>query len=223
MVFKPGSTNQPPGNKNPGHNAFHIDKIVVGLGNPGTKYSGTRHNLGFRALDNFLALDGIKKYFRRKGKSRIQLIDFHGLKVLLVKPSAFMNLSGSALESILRGSNIEIENMLVIHDEMDLLPGTAKMKIGGSAAGHRGIESIIELCGDRFTRLKIGIGKPEGDDKNASISWVLGRMDDYDEDKIEQIMPRIADAIKGWILDGPEKTMNWFNANSSQTANEETD
>ena len=189
-----------------------IDKVVVGLGNPGAEYSGSRHNMGFRALDVFLQAEGIKKFFKPTGKARIQKVKIHGERVLLVRPTTFMNLSGSAVKNILNEHELDLSSLLVIHDEMDIEPGRGKMKIGGSAAGHNGVADIIEKCGEDFARLKIGIGKPESEGEDASIGWVLGKPDDEEEKKYLAIMPEIARAIHAWITDGPEIAMNRFNS-----------
>lgn len=190
---------------------LQADKIVVGLGNPGAEYTGTRHNLGFRALDAFLSLNGKRKGFKLSRRSKIQTVHVNGIKVLLVKPSTFMNLSGTALEPILRVTGRDIGDVLVIHDEMDLDPGRAKMKFGGRAAGHRGIAGIIESCGTGFTRIKIGIGKPSKAGEDSSIEWVLGKPGSEEEEKFSDLMPGVVEAVGIWITGGHEKAITWFN------------
>ncbi len=197
---------------------FQADKIVVGLGNPGAEYTGTRHNLGFRALDAFLGLTGKRKGFKLSRRSRIQTVTFAGVQVLLVKPSTFMNLSGSALGPILQITGRDIGDVLVIHDEMDLDPGQAKMKFGGRDAGHRGIADIIENCGTGFTRVKIGIGKPSKAGEGASIEWVLGKPGSEEEEKFSSLMPMVAEAVSIWITGGHEKAITWFNTAQRQSA-----
>jgi peptidyl-tRNA hydrolase, PTH1 family len=189
-----------------------IEKMVVGLGNPGQDYARTRHNLGFRALDNFLKALGIQKSFDGHGKARIQIIKIDGRSVLLVKPSTFMNLSGTAVQSLLTATGLGVTDLLVVHDEMDIPQGRAKMKVGGGAAGHKGVGDIIDRCGVDFSRIKIGIGRPEEDDDESGIDWVLGEPGAAEEEKIVLMMPVIAEGIKRWVIDGTEKAMNWFNA-----------
>lgn len=197
----------------PWHKApLQADKIVVGLGNPGPEYAGTRHNLGFRALDAFLLLNGKKKRYKRRGKARVQVIDIDGIKVLLARPSTYMNLSGTAVAPLLGTSDLGLADLLVVHDEMDLLPGRAKMKVGGSAAGHRGVADIIEQCGEKFARLKIGIGKPPESGDEVAIDYVLGKMSIDEEQAVSSLLPNAAEALRRWVVDGPEKAMTWFNA-----------
>ena len=111
-------------------------KLVVGLGNPGQEYARTRHNLGFRSLDAFLKAEGIPRQFETcHGKARVQVVEIEGTPVLLAKPSTYMNLSGTAVESLLNIAGLSVRDLLVIHDEMDLPVGRAKMKVRGGSAG----------------------------------------------------------------------------------------
>jgi PTH1 family peptidyl-tRNA hydrolase len=134
-----------------------------------------------------------------------------GLRVLLVKPTTFMNLSGTAVELILEFENLGIGDLLVVHDEMDLQPGKAKMRVGGNAAGHQGVASVIKAIGKDFARLKIGIGRPVKSGEDAAISWVLGTMDHEEKLRVLEAMPKVAEAMTMWLFEGPEKTMTWFN------------
>lgn len=188
-----------------------IDRIVVGLGNPGEKYSHTRHNLGFRALDAFLKSMDVAKEFRPLGKSRVQIVTVDGIRVILVRPSTYMNLSGIAVSGMLERTGLDTSGLLVVHDEMDLPCGQAKMKIGGGAAGHAGVQSIIDLCGENFARLKIGIGAPPVKDEDAGAEWVLSEMSADDASRVANVMSIIASGIYRWIRDGNEKSMTWFN------------
>jgi peptidyl-tRNA hydrolase, PTH1 family len=189
-----------------------IEKMVVGLGNPGQDYARTRHNLGFRALDAFVKTEGYLKSFDSHGKSRIQIVTIDQHPVLLVKPSTYMNLSGQAVFSLLGATGLSVSELLVVHDEMDLPQGRAKMKIGGKPAGHKGIADIVERCGEQFTRIKIGIGRPEDDADDAGIDWVLGEPGMAEEESYMMLFPTVATAIRRWIIDGPEKAMTWFNS-----------
>lgn len=188
-----------------------IDKIVVGLGNPGQKYSGTRHNLGYRALDEFLRLIEVKKEFLAGSRSRTQFVNVVEKKILLVRPTTWMNLSGSAVESLLLKYSLGISDVLVVQDEMDIECGRAKMRLGGGASGHKGVGDIIEKCGADFTRIKIGIGFPPYSVFNSDIDWVLGKPTEEEEKQFINIMPVVAEGIMHWIMDGPEKAMTWFN------------
>lgn len=190
--------------------AEKIDKIIVGLGNPGPDYAGTRHNLGWRALDEFIRLLGIKKDFQPGSKFRSQAVEVDGHKILLVRPTTYMNLSGEALRPLLDKHRLEISDVLVVHDDMDIESGRAKMRYGGGAAGHKGIKSIIDTCGSDFTRLKIGIGAPPYD-ADSDIDWVLGQPTDEEERILTDLMPDIAEGMRAWVIEGPEKAMTWFN------------
>jgi peptidyl-tRNA hydrolase, PTH1 family len=200
-----------------------IERMVVGLGNPGQDYARTRHNLGFRALDAFLKSLGIQKLFDAHGKARIQIVTIDGTPVLLVKPSTFMNLSGTAVQSLLTATGLTVTDLLVVHDEMDLPQGRAKMKVGGGAAGHKGVGDIIDRCGVEFTRIKIGIGRPDEENDETGIDWVLGEPGAAEEEKIVLMMPVIAEGIKRWVIDGTEKAMNWINTEFRLEAEDEGD
>jgi PTH1 family peptidyl-tRNA hydrolase len=188
-----------------------MDRIVVGLGNPGDVYTHTRHNLGFRALDAFLKSMDIRKDFQPYGKARVQVADIEGIQTILVRPSTFMNLSGNAVAGILDRTGLDLSNLLVVHDEMDLFPGQAKMKPGGGAAGHAGVQNIIDRCGADFMRLKIGIGAPPDKDDEAGADWVLSEIPPDEMFLVMNIMHIVAEGIYRWIRDGNEKSMTWFN------------
>jgi PTH1 family peptidyl-tRNA hydrolase len=189
-----------------------VERIVFGLGNPGQEYSKTRHNLGFRALDAFLKSEGIGKSFVAQKKARIQIVDFEGTKLMLAKPATYMNLSGDAVKSLLDATGLSTVDMLVIHDEMDIPAGRAKMKVGGSAAGHKGVQDIIDKCGEEFARIKIGIDRPPEPGENTAIDWVLGEPGIVDEEAYVKVMPLVAAAVRIWLVDGVEKAMTWFNS-----------
>lgn len=138
-------------------------KLIVGLGNPGTEYELTRHNIGFIVLDNFL-LDFKKDFKKRKFKSLYEKIRADGQEILLVKPQTFMNNSGFAVANFTNFFKVEPKDIVVIHDDVDLEFGRIKIKFGGGAGGHKGLESIIALLGTNdFVRIRIGIGRDRGD------------------------------------------------------------
>jgi PTH1 family peptidyl-tRNA hydrolase len=190
-----------------------IHKLVVGLGNPGNEFVGTRHNLGWVALDAFIEHVGVKKDFQRLHKSRIQIVSLGDhIDILLVRPVTYMNLSGTALAYLLQKTDLQIQDVLVIHDDMDLEEGRAKMRFNGGTAGHKGIENIAELCGPDFTRIKIGISTPPDDFHGDGADWVLEKLDASTSETISRIMPRVAEAVSLWALSGVEKAMTWFNS-----------
>jgi PTH1 family peptidyl-tRNA hydrolase len=188
-----------------------VKRIVAGLGNPGEEYARTRHNVGFRAVDAFLKAEGIPKLFEGHSKSRLQIIELDGITTLLVKPTTYMNLSGTAVSSALDVTGLSGAELLVVHDDMDLPLGRAKMKVGGGAAGHKGVADIIEHCGEEFARIKIGIGRPEETGEEAAINWVLGEIGPEEEEVFVRLLPVVATAIRRWVVDGVEKSMTWFN------------
>ena len=130
---------------------------MVGLGNPGKKYADTRHNIGFAIIDRIADLENIdlktSKFESLAGRGQVAGVDVH-----LLKPMTYMNASGTACRSFVDYYKIQVEDLLVIHDELDLPVGRIKIKVSGSAAGHNGVQSVIDCLGEEFTRLRIGIG-----------------------------------------------------------------
>ena len=133
-------------------------QAIIGLGNPGHKFSFNRHNAGFLVLD--LLADDLGASWRSKDNMEIAQVMINGAKVILIKPQTFMNSSGTVIPFLIK-QGIKAENMLVVHDELELPFGQIKMKKGGSHKGHNGLKSIIGVCGSDFERLKFGIGRPE--------------------------------------------------------------
>lgn len=147
--------------------------LVVGLGNPGTEYRTTRHNVGFMAVDA-LAGDGV--VWKSEKNALVARGDIDGHKVIFVKPQTFMNNSGVAVQALMTFYKIPLENLVVIHDDMDLPVADCRTKIGGGSAGHNGIRSIDAHVGRDYTRIRIGIGHPRDFDLSMNpADWVLGR------------------------------------------------
>ena len=156
--------------------------LVVGLGNPGDEYVLTRHNVGFMAIDS-IAPEGA--VWKKEKKALTTRFDFDGVRIILVKPQTFMNNSGESVVQLMQFYKVPLENLIVIHDDMDLKVGTLREKIGGSSAGHNGIKSIDAHVGNEYRRIRIGIGHPR--DFNSPISpvdWVLGK---FDAEQLKQI------------------------------------
>lgn len=143
-------------------------KAIIGLGNPGHKYLYTRHNIGFRILDTLAAKYG--QSFNVRDEKEIAELPIHNEKVLLIKPLTGMNNSGCIIPFLMK-KGIKPEEMLVVHDELELPFGKLGFKLGGSARGHNGLKSIISMCGDNFWRLRFGIGRPE--DRSQVPDYVL--------------------------------------------------
>ncbi len=182
--------------------------LVVGLGNPGSRYGRTRHNAGFMVLDELARRHG--ETFKAKRKAEIAQVDVAGEKVVLVKPMTFMNLSGEAVKKYRRHYRLGPENILVVHDDIDMAPGLIRIRTGGSTGGHLGVQSIMEHLGsDRFPRLKVGVGRPPAGAEAAD--YVLSKVESADMEKLEEAILRAADAVEVLVMEGPAKAMNSFN------------
>lgn len=147
--------------------------LIIGLGNIGKEYEGTRHNIGFDVLDNFATKQGFDNWIVKKDLKCV--VTSHKLgdsKVILAKPTTFMNNSGVAVQALQRFYRLDNSKTLVVHDELDITFGSIRTRIGGKSAGHNGIKSIISHCGEDFARVRIGIG-PKKPDQIASEDFVL--------------------------------------------------
>lgn len=184
-------------------------KLVIGLGNPGKEYARTRHNAGFmvveRLADAFRISMDKNKFDTIYGKGKIQAKD-----VMLAKPQAFMNRSGPPVQKLAGFYRISCEDMLIIHDDIDLAFGRIKIKEKGGDGGHKGIRSIKDaLGGGNFTRLRIGIGRSEaGADV---VDHVLGRFDPEEKALLDKIIATAMDAVLTILCEGAKEGMNRFN------------
>lgn len=183
--------------------------IIVGLGNPGKEYENTRHNAGFITLDKLANKYNID-ISKEKHKALIGSGVISGEKVILVKPQTFMNLSGEAVFEVMNFYKEDIKNLIVIFDDIDLSLGTIRIKEKGSAGTHNGVKSLVnKLSSQNFKRIKIGIGKPEGD--IDLIGHVLGK---FSKDEFEQIEKKADDAVNAveMIIEGKLlEAMNKYN------------
>lgn len=185
--------------------------VIAGLGNPGKKYETTRHNAGFLAIDAIAEKYGIRVE-EKKHKALCGTGMIEGVKVLLVKPQTFMNLSGESLRSVMDFYKIDPEEeMLVIYDDISLAPGNIRIRKKGSAGGHNGIKSLIAHMGTQnFMRIKVGVGeKPSGWDL---ADYVLGHFSEEDRDQIQKIMSDIINAAVLMMQGNADKAMNDYNA-----------
>ena len=147
--------------------------LVVGLGNPGAEYVNTRHNVGFMALD---AIAGADATWKKEKNALTYATSIDGQRVIFVKPQTYMNNSGAAVLALMTFYKVPLENIIVIHDDMDLRVGESREKIGGGSAGHNGIKSIDANVGRDYKRIRIGIGHPRDFDLPMNpADWVLGR------------------------------------------------
>ncbi len=180
-------------------------KIIVGLGNPGKEYDNTRHNVGFMILDSYL---GNVKWSNKFNS--LYYDNFVGSeKVIFIKPQTFMNNSGSAVLEFVNYYNISMNDLLIIHDDLDLKLGTYKLKVNSSSAGHNGIKSIINNLGTQnFSRLKVGIGN----NKDDVYNYVLGKFSKKEMQILNNEFLILHDIIDSFISSGIDKTMNIYNS-----------
>lgn len=185
-----------------------MDKyLIVGLGNPGDEYAGTRHNTGFMILDAFAKASNI--VFEDKRYGFVAETSLKGRKLFLLKPTTYMNLSGNAVRYWLNKENIDQSRLLVIVDDLSLPLGAFRLKASGSNGGHNGLGNIQQMIGQQYARLRMGIGNdfPRG----AQVDWVLGK---YSDDDMKVLQPSIdcaVDIIKSFVLAGIDNTMNAYN------------
>lgn len=163
--------------------------LVVGLGNPGAQYTTTRHNVGFMAVDA-LAGDGVT--WKKEKDALTARMDIDGRRVIFVKPQTFMNNSGVAVGALMTFYRVPLENIIVIHDDMDVPVGNCREKIGGGSAGHNGIRSIDAHVGREYRRIRIGIGHPRDFELPMSpADWVLGKFGPVQLDLIKRVIQEI--------------------------------
>jgi len=199
-------------------------KLIVGLGNPGDKHAKTRHNLGFMIVDAFLqAYPQEDISFREEKKFQSEIVEVNwqpkkgkAEKVILAKPLTYMNGSGSAVSLIAKFYKISPEDIWIIHDEIDLPLGGMKIRFGGASAGHKGVESIIQLLRtDKFWRFRVGIGAQREkvhDRKIKAIDdHVLGEFSEGERGKAREIIKKSMKAVEDALEEGLEKAMNRFN------------
>ncbi len=172
----------------------------MGLGNPGRSYERTRHNVGFLVADELARRHGGS--WRKRKRAEAAPVSLDSREVTLLKPTTFMNNSGSAL------AGYGTEDLILVHDDLDLPPGDVRVKVGGGAGGHNGLRSIIQRLGPDFVRVRVGIGRPP---PGVGVTdYVLSRMDAAVRDAV----PLAADAVEAIVEDGPEAAMNRFNVRS---------
>lgn len=186
-------------------------RLVVGLGNPGAEYEGTRHNAGFMVIDRLLAGFPAGRFEpRHVADSLVYAGAFRGRPLFLQKPQTFMNLSGLAVAGFARKAGIAPGEVLVISDDLDLPLGRLRLRSGGSDGGHNGLKSVIaELESASFLRLRIGIGRPE---KSGTIDYVLSKFDGAEEERFKLSLDAAAEAVRTALTGGVARAMNKFNA-----------
>lgn len=185
-------------------------KVVVGLGNPGLKYRGTRHNVGFEVLAELARRTGAPK---PKVKFEAELVEttLSGEKVLLVAPHTYMNLSGRSVRQAVDFYQLPLDDLLVVCDDLNLDVGRLRLRPGGSAGGQKGVADIIRHLGtEQFPRLRIGIGRPPG--QMDAADYVLGRFSKQEREQVDHAVIAAADGVEQWVRAGISAAMNQVNA-----------
>jgi PTH1 family peptidyl-tRNA hydrolase len=178
--------------------------LVGGLGNPGSKYVDTRHNIGFMVIDALAHRAGVS--FRDKFKGQVARVSLGGVETILLKPMTYMNVSGVSIGACATFYKIPTERTLVVHDELDLAFGTLRLKNGGGHAGHNGLRSIFAHYGKTFARLRCGIGRPGH--SGAVTGHVLGRFDASERAELGDLIDAAVNAVELVLKEGPTRAMN---------------
>ena len=184
-------------------------KLVVGLGNPGKEYEKTRHNMGFNTINKIS-----QQYNIEVKQNKFQALYGSGMiekeKVILLKPQTYMNLSGNSVKEVVDFYKIEKEKILVIYDDMDIEPGKIKIRKKGSAGGHNGMKSIIQMIGtEEFPRIRVGIGRPIR--KDDEINYVIGAIPEEDLKRLDEGIEKAQKAVEEILRNGVDSAMNKYN------------
>ena len=191
-----------------GESASTLDLLVVGLGNPGREYAQTRHNVGFMVAEELARRTGGS--WRGKFSGELAEVRFDGMRLALLRPQTFMNESGRSVAAAARFFKVEPDDLLVVHDEVDLEPGRLQVRLGGGLAGHNGLRSVAQQLGTpEFARLRVGVGRPERGDPRPVADFVLSEFPP--ELDVEALVSRAADAVESVARDGLEEAQNRFN------------
>jgi len=190
-------------------------KLIVGLGNPGKSYAHNRHNAGFRCLNYFARLHSIR-FDHRQCRARVGFAEVRGEKLLLAKPSTFVNLSGKPVACLVHKHGIPLSDLLIIYDDLDLPLGKIRLRRSGGSGGHKGMNSIISALGSEdFPRIRVGIGRPQADeqsiDEDAIVHYVLSDFSSQEEAIIKPVIARVAEAIDCFLTQGIEAAMGKLN------------
>lgn len=192
-------------------------KLIVGLGNPGRGFAQNRHNIGFICLGRFARRHHIR-FSQKQSQARIGIGEIAGIKVVLAKPQIYMNQSGRSVSLLVKRFEIGLDDLVIIHDDLDLGLGKIRLRRGSSSGGHKGVDSIIShLKSQDFIRLRVGIGRPtssgsQGEpSENDIISYVLSNFAPEEKQVIAEVLPRISDAILCLVTEGLAAAMNKYN------------
>ena len=192
-------------------------KLIVGLGNPGRFHANNRHNIGFMCLNHFAKKHGIS-FDKKQSRARIGSGKVANNEVVVAKPQTYVNLSGQSVSLLVKKFNINLDNLLVIHDDLDLPLGKIRIRQNGSSGGHKGVDSIISyLESQNFLRIRVGIGRPtttEGSDQISEadiIDYVLSGFTPEEKQALNQVIPGVSEAIFCILTEGLTTAMNKYN------------
>lgn len=195
--------------------AIVLPRLIVGLGNPGAKYDRTRHNIGFEIVDALAkSLPNVSLVANKRFQGATGEFRSAGERIVLLKPTTYMNKSGQAVRAVLDWYKLEPAAVLVVYDDMDLPVGKLRMRLSGGAGGHNGMKSIIAHLGTKeFPRLRVGVGAADksADADGAVVSHVLGRFAPEDRKIVDAVIPMAVDAIDLGLRKGVERSMNLYN------------
>lgn len=185
------------------------DVLIVGLGNPGSEYASSRHNLGWACVDELAARLGID-LGRKRWKALVGSVERQAHRIWIVKPQTWMNLSGQAVAAAVRDLDLDLEDVWVVHDELDLPLCRLRIRVGGSGAGNNGVRSVIGSLGDPgFVRFRVGVGKPPS--PAAGINYVLGGFSRAERERLPAVVGGTADALQVALEHGVKRAMDLYN------------
>jgi len=183
--------------------------LIVGLGNPGREYRETRHNIGFLLMDR-LAVNLNARFTRLQSKALVASTTYQERKIILAKPQTFMNLSGKSVQGLIHFYKLPFTNILIAHDDLDLPPGTIRIRPDGGSAGQKGMSSILERLGtDEFPRLRLGVGRPPG--QMQAPDYVLQDFSNGERTLISETLNRAMEAALTFVTEGLNAAMNKYN------------
>jgi PTH1 family peptidyl-tRNA hydrolase len=185
-----------------------VEKLIIGLGNPGRKYTHHRHNVGFQCLDRLAQAHGLS-FTQRRAKASLALGKIADVGVVLARPLTYMNLSGQAVRQLVSFYKLSLEDILVIYDDLDLPLGTIRLRPTGGSGGHKGMHSIIEALGSQaFPRLRVGIGRPPGND---AVNYVLSEFTADEQITLASVYEKVVAAVEFFLRESIEAAMNAYN------------
>lgn len=189
-------------------------KLIAGLGNPGSGYAGSRHNVGFMCVNYYARKHGIA-WDKKQSKARVGTGEVAGNRVVVARPQTYMNSSGDSVSLLVRKYKVDLADLIVVHDDLDLPLGKIRIRQDGGSGGHKGMNSIVaSLDSPDFVRVRVGIGRPagtEGKDESEVIDYVLSDFTPEEKAVIAQVVPRVTEAIDCLLSEGLTVAMNKYN------------